>query len=302
MVREGMKNMIKNVMEMTWVEIQELDKEKTALFVTIAPIEEHSHHLPLGTDIYEGERWRNDLLEHLAQQLPEYNLLYVPPVPIACASAAGFYGNIHFKQSTVKNIAYELLENIVVIASHGDPSHLIAIEEACTKINKKYGTCSFTPMGALFSANELGIDVKYPNQLKEVLEKCPNYFHAGWIETSNMMDIDNSLVKSNYHDLPDIEIKETEMISAKKTLVKMGNYGHLGYPRMASQELGKLLNLNLSQNLAEVVLRFIKREQYEQYQHHSLYKIPFLRTNFHRNLMLGLIVVFAIVVGILIFI
>lgn len=283
---------VKNVMEMTWVDIQELDKEKTLLFVTIAPIEEHSHHLPVGTDIYEGEHWRKELIERLHSKSPDFNLLFLPPVPIACAGASNFYGNLLFKQNTVKRVTYELLSNIVkwkirniiIIASHGDPKHLIAVEEACVKINKKHGICAFSPMGAMFSAKELGIDMKGPKQIESIIREYPNDFHAGWIETSNMLDIDDSLVKSNYTDLPDTMISEKEMISPKKILEKMASYGHLGYPRIARKELGGLLNENLAQYLVEAVSAFIQRKNYEKYEHHFLYKIPFLRTNFKRNL------------------
>lgn len=284
--------MIKNVMEMTWVEIKALDKGKTVLFIIMAPIEEHSYHLPLGTDIYEGERWRDDTIAILSQKLPDYHFLYLPPLPIACASAAGFYGNIHHRQRTVRDVAYETLENIttwgikniVIVASHGDPTHLIAIEEACSKINKKYGVCAFSPMGALFSAKELGINTEEPEEIRNLLKKYPNDFHAGWIETSSMLDINSSLVRNNYEELPDTIIKEKEMISSKKVLSRMGEFGHLGYPRISEKQLGSILNQNLAARLSNTVAAFINRNGYERYLHHALYKIPFLRTGFLRNI------------------
>ncbi|OPJ58206.1 creatininase family protein [Clostridium oryzae] len=278
---------IKNVMEMTWVEIEALDKEKTVLFVTIAPIEEHSRHLPLGTDIYEGERWRNDTISILRKKLPDFNFLYLPAFPIACAGAVGFYGNIYFKQRTVRNIVCELLENIVtwkinnivIIASHADPTHLIAVEEACSEINKRFGVCAFSPMGALFSAQELGIDTSEPEEIKSMTEQYPNDFHAGWIETSNMLDIDSTLVGKDYKELPDTYIEAKEMISAEKVLAAMDKCGHLGYPRLADKKVGTLLNENAAKNLSKAVTAFVQRNNWEKYEHHFLYKLPFLRTD-----------------------
>lgn len=281
-------NISKNVMEMTWQEINDLDKEKTVLFVTIAPIEEHSHHLPLGTDIYEGERWLNDTTSILSKELLEFNFLFLPAFPVACAGAVGFYGNIHFKQRTVRNIVYELLENIVtwkinnivIIASHADPTHLIAVEEACSEINKKFGVCAFSPMGALFSAQELELETSEPEEIRSMVEQYPNDFHAGWIETSNMLNIDSNLVRKNYENLPDTLIEAKDMVSAEKVLATMDKYGHLGYPRLANKKMGALLNENAAQNISKAVIAFVQRRDWEKYEHHFLYKIPFLRTDF----------------------
>ncbi len=285
-------SVVNNVMEFTWGELKELNKEKTVLLITMAPIEEHSWHLPLGTDIYEGERWRQDTIRNLSERFPDYNFLYLPPIPIASAGARGFYGNLHFKQSTVRDVAFELLENIVswgvkhiiFIASHGDPTHLIAIEEACVKINKRCGVCAFSPMGALFSAKELGLETMEPEEIAEMNKVHSNDVHAGWIETSSMLDIKASMVRSNFQDLPDTKIMEKEMIFSKKVLERMGKYGHLGYPRLGSKELGILLNANLSLSLTDAITAFIERKDYDKYEHHSLFKIPFLRTNFLRNI------------------
>lgn len=185
-------SIIKNITDMTWVEIHELDKTKTVLFQTIAPIEEHSHHLPLGTDVFEGEHWRKKTISLLSERLPDFTFLSMPPLPIACAGATGFYGNIHYKPQTVKLIVKELLENIVswgiknmiIIASHADPIHLIAVEQVCDEINTIHGVCAISPMGAIFSADELGIHSKISKSVLEKEQQYPNDFHAGWIETS----------------------------------------------------------------------------------------------------------------------
>ncbi len=281
-------SIVKDLLELTWVELQELDKEKTIFLVTLAPIEEHSHHLPLGTDIYEGEAWRRKLIEQLVTSMPDFNLISLPFFPIATAGAEGFYGNLYFKQSTLRAVTYELLENmvrwggkhLVVIASHGDPLHLIAIEEACEKLNRKYGVVALSPMGAFFSAEQLNLKMKHENEVQRMLENYPNDFHAGWIETSSMLDIDQSLVKQNYVSLPDTKIEARQMISAQQILKTMDRFGHLGYPRLGSQALGRVLNEGVSRWLSEVIIAFVKRENYQQYEHHFLYRLPFLRTNF----------------------
>ena len=102
---------------MTWKEVAGIDKDKSILFVTVAPIEEF---------------------------------------PIAAASVNSFYGCIHFSMRTVYKVVKELLEslacmgfqNVVVVASHADPEHQIVVEKAVRSVNRKYGEIAIAPMGA----------------------------------------------------------------------------------------------------------------------------------------------------------
>ncbi len=272
----------------TWKQIEEIDKSKSILFVTMAPIEEHSLHLPLGTDVYEGEYWIKETIKLIELESPDIICCKLPAFPIASAGIKGLYGCIHFKPKTTYHVALELLEsivhwdfsNIIVVASHGDPIHQIAVEKACKKINKKYGTCAISPMGAFFSANELGINLNLPIEIKNIEKNAENDFHAGWIETSCMLDIKRNLVSDCYKSLPDTKIAEKDMISAKKQRKAMGEYGHLGYPALSDKSIGKSLNLNTAQYLSMVSIKFFNRKDYTVYMFHSLYKLPLMHLRF----------------------
>ncbi|MDR2039351.1 MAG: creatininase family protein [Bacteroidales bacterium] len=300
---ENMKNRmdkIKDISALTWQELEILPKEKTILFLTFAPVEEHSQHLPLGVDLILGENWKEKAIQLITEKHTDFYILTMDRIPFAQGTIKGFPGNLHVKQKTVYRVAFELLEciagwgirNIVIIASHGEPKHLIAIEEACEKINKKYGICSISPMGSFFSYNELGIDLNFPALLKEQLEKYPNDFHAGWLETSAILDINEQYVKDGYQDLPDLKVEEKEMIFPKKVNKKIAGYGHIGFPRFASRELGKLINESTAEFIYKATMAFVRRKGYKIYEHHSLYKLPFMKTNFVRNvfLLIGFII------------
>ena len=40
---------------LTWNEIKEIDKSGSIVFAVLAPIEEHGWHLPIATDLIEGD-------------------------------------------------------------------------------------------------------------------------------------------------------------------------------------------------------------------------------------------------------
>ncbi|MCT4593030.1 MAG: creatininase family protein [Anaeromicrobium sp.] len=209
------------------------------------------------------------------------------PITFGYGNMSGFPGNLHLKQTTIKTVAYEIIENIVnwgiknivIVSGHAEPKHLIAIEEACEEINTKYGASAFSPMGAIFSNEKLGFNIKHHSEIERLFKEYSNDFHAGWIETSNMLYIEYSLVKTNYVKQPDIDINPQDMIYPEKILKKIKGFGHMGYPKMASTKLGKLLNDGMVQILFEAISAFIRRDNYQIYEHHFLYNNPFLRTN-----------------------
>ncbi|MBO4385632.1 MAG: creatininase family protein [Treponema sp.] len=268
---------------MTWKEIQGVKKEGAVVFVVMAPIEEHGLCLPLATDLIEGEAWSRGAMEVLEKT---YGLecYFLPSFPIAAASVNEFYGSVHFSMRTTYEVAYEILESvrcmgfrhIVVIASHADPGHQIAVTKAVRKVNRKNGVCAISPMGSIF----MGAGIEQAEEIGLLQKEYGNDFHAGWIETSSLLNICKKHVRSGYKDLPDSNISGREMVSKKKQLRAMGKYGHIGFPRLASEELGAMLNKNCVESICEAVVNFYRREGYKKYDDYFLYKILPLHIGF----------------------
>lgn len=275
---------MKSILELNWKEIEELPKEKTFLFMTIAPMEEHGTHLPIGVDIQLGEFWRQKAIEELEKEYPEYNFLSLPFIHIAAGSMKGFPGCVYFKPKQLrkillvflKNIQQWGIENLIIIASHGDPFHNMAIEKACAYFNKRYKTNFISPMGAFFSYKELNINLKLGNDVEKMIEQYPKDFHAGWIETSMIMDISPELVSKDFHTVEDVLVTEKEMIRPKIYIQKTAGKGHLGYPKFSTPSLGKMLNESTKSFIATVVKKIITGECIEKYRYHFLFKVPFL--------------------------
>ena len=274
---------MKDLSLLTWKEVKEIDKRKSIVFVVIAPIEEHGTHLPLATDIIEGEYWSKGAMKELEQRLG-VECYYLPSFPIASASVNEFYGSIHFTMSTTYEVTYAVLEsvcymgfqNIVVIASHADPQHQIAIEKAVRRINKRNGLCAIAPMGQIF----MGVSIEKNLKLERFEKEHGNDYHAGWIETSSLLDMDIEYVRNGYENLPDSQITDKDMIFKKKQLEAMGKFGYIGVPRYASAEIGKALNDDCIASIYDAAERFYKRDGYQKYEHYSLYNILPLHIGF----------------------
>ncbi len=271
---------------MTWNEVKETDKQKSIVFVVMAPIEEHGRHLPLATDLIEGEYWSRETMKATEERLG-LECFYLPSFPVASATVNEFYGSIHFTMRTTYETAYAILDSIrcmgfrhiIVIASHADPQHQIAVEKAVRKINKKHGTCVIAPMGPIF----MGVSaVKSEGRLEELEKQHGNDYHAGWIETSSLLDIDMKYVRPCYRKLPNTRITDKDMIFRKRQIRAMGDYGYIGSPQYSTAEIGKELNEQCVASLYEAVERFYHRDGYREYSDYSLYKILPLHIGFLR--------------------
>ncbi|MEM2958258.1 MAG: creatininase family protein, partial [Candidatus Jordarchaeaceae archaeon] len=143
---------------LTWVELDSLDRDKTVILVAVAPMEQHGHHLPLGTDFFECITIMEGVGEGLKEKVSDFNVLRYPPLPVGTGTMDKT-GTVEFRQETVKNIIYELgqslaiygFKHIIVFGCHGAPTFAVAIEEACEELNQQYGDIIFPPMGYCLS-------------------------------------------------------------------------------------------------------------------------------------------------------
>lgn len=112
---------------LTWKEIKEIDKEKSIVFSVMAPIEEHGWHLPLATDLIEGEYWSKGAMK-IAEDRSDATCFYLPSFPIASASVNEFYGSIHLTMKTCLPVADRVGDAVVEVS-----------EDRCMHLNFKGG-------------------------------------------------------------------------------------------------------------------------------------------------------------------
>lgn len=274
--------MIKDLMTQSWEDIAEMERTKLTVFLGIAPVEEHGRHLPVGVDVYETKEWMDGAVKLLEQEHPGYVWAALPVIPLGFADMGKFPGNIHVSRRLIFDVVLETVsavaewgvENIIVISAHADPLHAIAVEQACGEVNERLGVRALAPMGSIFNAGQKGIESEEPERLKEKNRRFSNDFHAGWVETSCMLDLHPEYVKSCYKERPDISLRGMDMMDSRKVADAIKGEGHIGYPKEASQPLGRMLNQDMAEKIRDAVWSFVTRNQYERYEHHPLFGIP----------------------------
>ena len=128
---------IRDMADMTWEEVRDLDRARTVVVLPVGAIEAHGPHLPLGTDGIIARAMAREGAERLeAQGLPT---LVLPALPYTAASfAEGFPGTVSIRAATVTSLLLDLARELTrqgfkalaLANAHLDPAHLGAIAEA----------------------------------------------------------------------------------------------------------------------------------------------------------------------------
>ena len=288
--------MIRNLAEMTWLEVQELDHETCLVFVPISPLEQHGPHLPIGMDLFGAEYLSRKMAELFQSLHPTWEVIQVPGLPIG-SNAFDYPGSMFTRQRVVRDLLVDYgaclarhgLRNLVLISVHGGSGHIVAMEEAAEILARRFKCRVIAPFGALASKYFNG---GYDEELsalgqpltREERRQLRTDWHAGWWETSLMLVARPDLVRPEYKELPEVRVVDFRKVN--DSLVKDINEGagYLGAPAKASAEFGELLSGLLAVDTVRLIDRVIVGGGPVQPQDRSpLYDIPFMRTDFMRN-------------------
>lgn len=80
-----MSSRIHYLSDLSWVEVEALNKDQTCVLVPLSPIEEHGPHLPLGTDIFGARDIAELAARNCCADNPEVQLVLTPFIPLGCA-------------------------------------------------------------------------------------------------------------------------------------------------------------------------------------------------------------------------
>jgi creatinine amidohydrolase len=226
--------------ENTWKEIR--DSGVNTAVVPFCAIEQHGHHLPLGTDWIIAEASAKALGEKLGA-------FVLPATPFGCSREhIAFPGTITLRPSTLAAVLEDIVEslrhhgfkNIVVFSSHGGNWIL---KPTLRELNYKYPDLNL---------------VWASGPIPDKGESVPEDIHAGQDETSGMLHLRPDLVKKEFQsiDSPGIVGQEfNDYVGYEKT-TKTGAWG---VPSKASADRGKEKIEAAVEHQADYVLWALKR-------------------------------------------
>ena len=253
--------------ELTWPQLEALDRSHTVMFIPISPVEEHGPHLPLGTDMYTCLGFTEAIAARLEEQHPELTAVLVPITPLGSGTAP-YLGSIGVPPRLIEDVLLRMgrafardgFRSIVIISGHLALSQLMAMERAARKISKRYGirmialgTSVFR--SALRSPELLHACAELSEPLpRKVLESLVRTHHAGALETSLMLHLRPDLVQPEFRQLAPI---------GPLRLVRWRGWtrehwpGYGGEPAQARADLGRLVLAEAADRGADLVARLV---------------------------------------------
>ena len=199
---------------MTYKEVENLDRTKTIFLMALSPLETHGEHLPLGTDLIISEELLKIYYEKLDEKYPDYNIVKLPSLALG-ASLLPIDGSIEIKARNLEKLLYDISVNLkklgfkylILADNHGGPAHQMAIESACYKARKKVSFRLIDPFNYFFK-----LMIKKDKKLLDKLNSQEGEIgddkdlHAGNNETSVMLYLSPENVRKNYKELVKSEI------------------------------------------------------------------------------------------------
>ncbi len=264
--------------ELSSPDVAELDRQKTAFFISVSPLEGHGPHLPLGVDFFDARFFSEKMAELLIAKRPEFDAVLVPAVPLG-TQVYRVPGSLRTENRALYKIVAGLGESlalwgfryIFVLSGHGSPKHIVTLETACIRTSRKYGIEMHDLFGALAVRFLRGqftelISARMPKPLSEQeRELLKSDIHGGWWETSMMLLLHPDLVGA-YKDLP----------SVKRGGKKNGS-GYYGSPSMASREFAEASLQVMSEEASSIIGRILDGQNKRSETVSVLYRIPILR-------------------------
>lgn len=235
--------------EITTEELRKGVAKRPIVIVPFGSVEEHGTHLPLSTDTYQ-------IMEVLKIVEKEKDVFIAPPVHYGvCRSTEQHIGTMGISCETLRSLVFDILialknqgfKIVLLVSGHAGKLHYFSLIEACEKFQKNIGGMR------IFVYSELELLGK---EVMEIIE-TPFDSHAGEIETSRMLAIDDKLVKGDYKS---IKADKPNFFPGEivKDKLKYWESGVWGDPSKANKEKGRKLIALSAQKILEILDKIVK--------------------------------------------
>ena len=109
--------MIRYYRELTRLEMEQTNRERTIVLIPLGALEQHGNQAPLGTDGLIADVMPRYLKEEIEKVDPDFPMLIFPTIPVGLSMEhLNFCGSISFKPDTYYHMLYDIGESL---ARHG---------------------------------------------------------------------------------------------------------------------------------------------------------------------------------------
>ncbi len=252
--------------ELTYTDIDALDRERTVFLLTFGNLEEHGPHLPIGSDYYQAIALRDGLVEELSQRHPDYTFVNAPVFPLGeggfndMARQFEHPGAFGIRFETLRDLTVDFgaaiarkgFKNIFIVHFHGSPFHSVAFTQAAGFVSERYDA-RMVNISSLMLGEELHSQSVLTKHLgEEGVAEIGMTGHAGTAETSTNLHL-HDLVKPEYKALPLFFVGDPFELG--RIYEREGFLGYMSDPSRATAAMGS----DLMQNFIERATRFAEK-------------------------------------------
>ena len=254
---------VHDLKEMTWQDVERLDRENTVVMIACGPVEQHGPQTPLGTDLYIAEYVMHRCAEHLADH--GYPVVVAPTVPYVNALFSLPYpGSVSIRRRVVEEYLFDLLasfaadgfRHLVLTSQHVDPPWVQSADSVCERINEEHGA------KAIHGFERFVVDLlEDPSQLEGTGLDSRGEAHAGAFEAAPMLYIRERLVRKRLLvELPAQPIEFSQFEGAE-SFRELGNgLGYTGDLSQATEEIGERIIEHYADRFKDLILRHVHGE------------------------------------------
>ncbi len=254
--------------ELSWPQLEALDRARTVIFVPVSPIEEHGPHLPLGTDMYTCLALASALAEQLEARCAGVTAVLAPLTPLGSGTVP-YLGSIGSPPRLVRDVLMRMgrafardgFRFIVAVSGHMGMSHLLAMETAARKVSRRYGVQMIAPVASVWRSalhNEALVEqcAGLPEPIiDKALEALLHGHHAGALETSLMLHLCPELVQPEFRSLDHIGPGQ---FLRWRGWTRERWAGYVGAPALARADFGKIMLATIATLGADLVARVVE--------------------------------------------
>lgn len=284
--------------ELNWKELDAMDRSRTMFFFPVSPLEEHGPHLPIGVDYINADFFARETADVVQGRYPDWNLILIPALALG-SHVIDYVGSVGIRQRVLRDLLIDYgaslakhgFRYIVLFSCHGAPGHIVALEEACAHVSRKYRVQMIAPAGRLSIKLFLGeyyerFNKHMPKPLAdEMLKDMRKDYHAGLWETSMMLLFRPDLVKDEYKHLSPV-LRDAWRVIVDSAGSSAEGGGYLGLPAGASVEFARASTRVLRDEAFKVLERMMAGEDVRREATTFYGWIPFLRVDFWNNVLL----------------